>query len=134
MKDNDPIATDARHVERLRKFGPGPHCCLFCSVSDPVILIPKSLRWLKRRVSRSVLERHHVLSRNHDATFIVLLCRNCHALVTEGYLQAGIQLHRESDPKKRTAIMLRAEAIFLRQLADRNCQWAADLSTCNEND
>ena len=130
MKEHDPIATDARHAERLRKLGPGPHCCLFCSVSDPVALIPKTLRWLKRRVPRSVLEKHHVLSKNHDPTFIVLLCRNHHAAVTEAYLQAGVELHLETDPKKRIVLMLRAEAVFLRQLADRNCQWADDLSTC----
>lgn len=130
MKNNDPIATDARNAERLRNLGLGPHICLFCGIDDPLVLISKSLRWLKYHVNRSVLEKHHVLSRNHDPNFVVLLCRNCHARVTEGYLRAGIELHTEPNSRKRTAHMLRAGAVFLRQLADRNCQWADDLSTC----
>jgi hypothetical protein len=134
MKENNPIATDARHAERLRKLGPGPHICLFCGLADPLALIPKSFRWLKNRVHRTVLESHHVLSRNHDETLTVLLCVLCHFMVTEGYLQAGIELHRESDPQRRIALMLRAQATFLRQLAERNCQWAALLSTSNTND
>jgi hypothetical protein len=129
MREHDPISNDARQAERLRKFGPEPHLCLFCGLDDPSVLIPKTFRWLKQRVHRSILEKHHVLGRNHDNDFIVLLCRNCHAKVTEGYLQVGIELRREPNVRKRIAQMLRAEAAFLRQLAERNCQWAADL--CN---
>jgi hypothetical protein len=104
--------------------------CLFCAIDDPLVLIPRPLRWLKYRVRRSVLEKHHVLARNHNPDFIVLLCRNCHAKVSEGYLQAGIELKREPNSRKRIVHMLRAQAVFLRELAERNCQWAADL--CNE--
>jgi hypothetical protein len=136
VKEN-PISTDARHSERLRKLGREPHFCSFCGVNDPLVLIPKSFRWLKNRVHRSVLEKHHVLAKNRDDRFVVLLCRNCHAMVTEGYLQAGVELRREPNPRKRTAHMLKAQAVFLRQLAERNCQWATDLSasdTCETSD
>lgn len=134
MQEKNPIENDARNAEHLRKLGPEPYICLFCSANDPLVLIPKSLRWLKSRVHRSILERHHVLSKNHDSSFVVLLCRNCHAIVTEGYLQAGIKLQAEPNLRKRVAHMLRAQAAFLRQLAERNCQWASGLLSCETND
>jgi hypothetical protein len=128
MKDKNPLATDARHSERRRKLGPGPYICLFCGIADPLLLIPKPFSWLKNRVPRSVLELHHVLGRNHDENFTVLLCILCHFMVTEGYLQAGIELHIESDPQQRIKHMSKASANFLRQLAERHCRWAAILT------
>jgi hypothetical protein len=128
INDKHPLATDARHAERIRKLGPGPHICMFCGIADPLLLIAKPFRWLEARVPRSVLELHHVLGVNHDKTFTVFLCVLCHFSVSEGYLQAGIQLQAERDPKKRVKAMLRAEATFLRQLAERNCRWAGILT------
>jgi hypothetical protein len=128
MKDKNPLATDARNAERLRKFGPGPHRCLFCDLADPLLLYRKTFRWVTDRVPRSVLELHHVLGRNHDPDCIVSLCVLCHFSVSQGYLQAGIELRHEPNPQKRVEHMLRAEATFLRQLADRNCRWAAILT------
>jgi len=128
MKEKNPLANDARHAERLRKLGPGPHRCLFCDIADPLLLIRESCRWVKTRVPRSVLELHHVLGRNHDDNCTVLLCVLCHFSVSQGYLQAGIELRREPDPEKRVEHMLRAEATFLRQVAERNCRWAVILT------
>jgi hypothetical protein len=128
MKGHNRVATHGRLAERLRKLGAGPRICLFCGLADPLLLIAKPFHWLEGRASRSMLELHHVLGKNHDKNLTVLLCVLCHFLVTEGYLQAGIELHREPDPQKRVKHMSRAEATFLRQLADRNCQWAAILT------
>jgi hypothetical protein len=128
ISDKNPLATDARHAERIRKLGPGPHICMFCGIADPLLLIAKPFHWLEGRVPRSVLELHHVLGRNHDKNLTVLLCVLCHFSVSEGYLQAGIELQTEPNPDKRIKLMLRAEATFLRQLAERNCRWAAILT------
>jgi hypothetical protein len=54
-----------------------------------------------------------------------MLCRNCHFLVHEGYLQAGIDLRYEPNPQKRVALMLRALAAFFEILAATIRQWAA---------
>jgi len=131
--EHDPIGTDARHAERLRRLGPGPHICLFCGIDDPRgILIPKPLSWLKARVPRSVLEDHHVLCRNHDPNFVVLLCILCHFKVTQGYLQAGIDMRYEPNPQKRVAFMLKALAVFFEMLAETLRQWAALLDKGSE--
>lgn len=124
MIEPDPIGTDARHAERLRRLGPGPYICLFCGIEDPVVLIRKTLGWLEVRVPRSLLEDHHVLCRNHDPNLTVLLCRNCHFMVTEGYLRAGISMQYEPDPRKRVALMLETLAAFFEMLAATLRQWA----------
>jgi hypothetical protein len=124
MKEHDPIGNDARDAEHLRKLGPPPHICLFCGLDDPRWIKAKPASWLKGRVPRSVLEEHHVFLEALDPDFIVLLCVLCHFKVTQGYLQAGIDFKCESDPGKRVALMLEAQAVFLRQLAEKNEQWA----------
>lgn len=46
------------------------------------------------------------------------LCLNCHALIPEGLLQAGISMKRESDPILFAQIVLRTLAVHLRMLSD----------------
>ena len=124
MKESDPIGNDARDSEHIRKLGPPPHICLFCGLDDPRCLIAKTANWLKLCVPRSVLEKHHVFLEALDSDFTVLLCILCHFKVTCGYIQAGIVFGPEPDPRRRVALMLRAQAVFLQQLAEKNWQWA----------
>ena len=124
MNEHDPIGNDARDAEHLRKLGPPPHICLFCGLDDPRCLIAKPPSWLKARVPRSVLEKHHVFLEALDSDFTVLLCILCHFSVTQGYLQAGIDFSSEPNSQRRVALMLRAQAVFLQQLAETNRQWA----------
>ncbi len=124
MIEPDPIGNDAREAEHLRKLGPPPHICLFCGLADSRCLIAKPLNWLLARVPRSVLEEHHVFLRVLDPDFTVLLCVLCHFKVTQGYIRAGVDFGPEPDARKRVALMLRAEAVFLQQLAERKWQWA----------
>lgn len=74
---------------------------------------------------RRLLEDHHVVGKNHDPNLVVFLCRNCHYKVTEGYLQAGIDMRYEPNTQKRIATMLKALAVFFELLAERLRQWAA---------
>ena len=124
MIEDDPIGNDARNTEHLLKLGPPPHVCLFCGLTDPRCLIAKSLSWLLVRVPRTVLEEHHILLRDLDPDFRVLLCVLCHFKVTQGYIRAGVDFGPEPNPPKRVALMLRAQAVFLKQLAERNWHWA----------
>jgi hypothetical protein len=124
VNEHDPIGNDARDAEHLRKLGPPPHICLLCGLDDPRCLIPKPASWVKDRVPRSVLEKHHVFLEALDPDFTVLLCILCHFIVTQGYMQAGIDFGPEPNPQKRVALMLRAEAVFLQQLAERHFRWA----------
>lgn len=124
MKETDPIGSDARNAEHIRALGPPPHICLFCGLDDPRCLIAKSSDWLTVRVSRSVLEKHHVFLRDLDSNCTVLLCVLCHFKVTQGYVMAGVDFGPEQNAQKRVAIMLRAQAVFFQQLAERNWHWS----------
>jgi hypothetical protein len=132
VKEDDPIGTDARDAEHVRQLGPGPHLCAFCGLTDPRVLIPKPLAWVTARGSRSVLDEHHVVGRNHDARLIVLLCVLCHFKVHQCYLQAGIDLRLEPDPYERVARMLEARAVFSELEAESFREWAALLRTGHE--
>lgn len=89
-------------------------CCL-CGYSNPVALM---------RVGRSLLERHHIYGEKTDSTTVVV-CRNCHAELSEAQLEFGAPL---SQPVSRVDVCLSTlrghatyDAIRLRrtlQLAD----------------
>ena len=61
---------------------------------------------------------HHVLNRQNDADLTVPLCRNCHALVTEGIRQCNASTAAPRTILDRIVAVLRALAAFFRQLAD----------------
>lgn len=101
--DVDPARTAARHRRRLDRLGPDCACAL-CGYRNPSALI---------RVSRTLLEAHHVFGRKRDSELTVVLCRNCHAEITEDLRRSGIPMVRERDPRKRVAYALLARAAFL---------------------
>lgn len=123
MIERNPIGNDAREAARLRRLGPGPYLCLFCGLGEPQLLIRKTLGWLEKRLPQRFLEAHHVLCQNHDPLFTVLLCPNCHAKVTKGYMRAGIEDRSENDPVICVSNMLDARAAFSEQDAEalRRC-------------
>ena len=128
MRDNNPIATARRRARHMARFGPGPLICILCGYPDPVALIPVTIRWLEDHgVPRSLLEGHHVYYRNHDPDTIVPVCRNCHAELTEGTRQAGVNMHPEPNPVLRVALMLEASAVFHEKQADAERQMAKTL-------
>lgn len=128
MNETDPIGNDARDSERLKKLGPPPHICAFCGLEDPRALLLKQASFLKARLPRSVLEKHHVFLRDLDPDFTILLCVLCHFKVTQGYLWAGLDPRPEPNPRKRVALMLKALSVFLKILAKVVLQWSELLS------
>jgi hypothetical protein len=99
---SNPVRSARRKAELREKLGDEHPVCFYCGYAEPVAL---------RRVRRKVFEEHHPVGRNHDPNLTISVCRNCHALRHEGLLDAGVDLEAISDPKKRVAMMLRAEAI-----------------------
>lgn len=94
-----------RRIERL-----GDDCaCALCGYRNPFALIV---------VSRTLLEAHHVFGRKRDSESTVVLCRNCHAEITELIRRAGIPMKRERDPRKRAGYMLRSGAVFFQKYAE----------------
>ena len=99
--DVDPARTAARRKRRVERLGVGCECA-FCGYANPYALI---------RASRTLLEAHHAegIKRNPDMT--VVLCRNCHAEITEA-LARVVPMKRERDPVERVAGSLLALSIF----------------------
>jgi hypothetical protein len=79
-------------------------------------------RWLETKevpaeLLDRLLEKHHVLGEVHDPNLTVTLCLNCHREITEGLMREGVSMRPEKSVRKRTALKLRASAVFLESLA-----------------
>ena len=110
-------ARAARRARELRdKLESEQPVCLYCGFAEIAVL---------RRVSRRLLENHHLFGKNHDPNLTVPVCPNCHALQHERLLDASVDLRPEANPVKRVIMMLRAEAVHLETLADTKRRQAA---------
>jgi hypothetical protein len=118
MRPSRNQARAARRKTELReRLGAERPACIYCGYEEVVAL---------RRISRKLLPEHHVFGRNHDPDLTVFVCLNCHALVHDRMLpDAEVDLKRESDPIKRVATMLRAEAVHFEMLASSKRRQAA---------
>lgn len=115
MLERDPIGNDARRAKRERTLGPDS-MCLLCGYARPDGL---------RSVPRRLLEAHHVLGRANDAALTVLLCRNCHAEITEENQTHGVSMRPPVSTPARVVASLRALAILFRALS-HSCARLAD--------
>lgn len=115
MKNLYPLRTARRKVQRLQKLGCEHPFCLSCGCSEPMLLRP---------VTRRFLEEHHVLGLANDPHLTLALCFNCHALATEGLLQAGVSMTREPDPHKFAINVFRAYGFHLKMLGEASSRYA----------
>lgn len=118
MKNVHPLKTERRRARRLQKLGGPNPFCLFCGCSDPMLLRP---------VTRKFLEDHHLFGVANDRDAILALCFNCHALATEGLLQAGVTMTREPDSLKFAINVLRANEFHLKMLSEASGRFATQL-------
>jgi len=70
------------------------------------------------RRSRSLLQKDHVYGQKRDSESMIVICRNCHAEITEDRMREGVPMRRERDPKMLVAYRLLARSIFQRKDAD----------------
>lgn len=106
----------ARRARRSRMFG-ADACCRKCGYANPVALI---------QVNRTLLEEHHLLGAANDDTARDLLCRNCHAELTEAIDVAGGFMERQPTIVERIANILTILAVTHRNMADGLERQAAD--------
>jgi len=75
------------------------------------------------------LERHHIGGKANDGSLLVIVCRNCHAKLSEGQRDSGVALH--SDPERtsleRLESVLRGLADFFALLVESLRGWADEL-------
>jgi len=124
VKNLHPLRSARRKVQRLQKLGCEHPFCLWCGCTDPMLLRP---------VTRSFLEQHHPFGWDNDPILTGAFCFNCHALATEGLLQAGVSMTREPDPRKFAINMFRANEFHLKQLGEASGRFAAILEQDDSN-
>jgi hypothetical protein len=113
----DPIATEVRRTKRNRVLGEDA-VCLLCGLGNVASLLP---------VSRSILEAHHLVGRANDETLLGVLCRNCHAEITEGYRDAGVPLTKPATLLHFVVAVFRSIGTLLLTLGERMLTWAEQL-------
>jgi hypothetical protein len=113
---SDPIRNDVRKARHERRIG-ADGACVVCGESDRRRLITSH---------RSLLERHHLGGASNDPCLVVVVCRNCHAVLSEAQLDSGVDLGRarEHDPLEQLEGVLRGLADFFVLLAESLRRWA----------
>lgn len=116
----DPIKNDARKKARELRLGKDP-ICLFCGKENPEALM---------RISRSILENHHIFGKANDPDATVILCRNCHAVETERQAACGVNLtHDKNRPFLETLVsILKDLALAFSAFASRLLKLADELA------
>jgi len=110
MRDRQPIRTARRKLTRDERERQG-------LATPPCVLC---------------IEDHHTAGRKHDPKLDAPLCELHHREVHEQMRRVGISLQRERDPVTRTAIALRAMAVYGRAQADAMDRWADLLNELKE--
>ncbi len=116
--NSDPIKTDARRGRRARSLG-HEAACARCGITTPETLVT---------ANRTILEAHHVCGRANDEGLTVPLCRNCHAILTEGQRAAGATLTQPPTLLHQVAAALSSLFVFLRDVGERGPAWVAAIS------
>jgi hypothetical protein len=128
MKNIHPLRAARRKAGRLAKLQAKPGeqpICLFCGCAEPMLLRPITKRFFKKH--RRFFEEHHVFGWMLDSGTTLALCFNCHALVTEGLRQAGVEMKRETDPLKFAQAIFRSQSVHLRILGEACWKFANQL-------
>lgn len=118
MPEHDVAQNMAREERRARRLG-ADAACEFCGCTTPEALT---------LVDRTLLEVHHVAGRAHDG-LTVPVCRNCHAVLTEGQRVAGVDFAPQATTLERLAQVLRSLGAMLCLVGESLQAWADALVT-----
>jgi len=76
------------------------------------------------RISRSLLERHHVLGASHDAELTIVVCLNCHARFSAAQQDDGVPLTSEANLLERGIAIMSAAGSSLKVMGDAFLEWS----------
>jgi hypothetical protein len=116
----DPLVNEARRAKHEQRLGLEPGetaACFLCGLTELDALIA---------VQPSLLEGHHVFGRANDPRCVRPLCRNCHAIVTAAYRDAGVPMATPATVLHKIVAMVRALGALL-TLAGQVIQSIAEL-------
>lgn len=114
----NPIAAAGRRARRDQRFGTDP-ACVRCGTTEIELLVP---------VKRRFLEAHHICGAMNENALTVPVCRNCHAVLTEGQQSAGVTFTTPSTILHQVASALASLFAMLHDLCERGMDWAYALS------
>jgi hypothetical protein len=112
MHDHEPIQTEIRRTRRRERLGEDARC-LLCGCGNP-----EALTVATGKIRQGVLEVHHVVGRKNESDLTVILCLNCHRVVTETARLAGVSLTRPPTVLHRIVALLRGVSAFCADLGD----------------
>jgi len=118
MLEQNPIQNDSRHARREQLLGREPRCAR-CDCAEFDALIPTKHR---------LLEKHHIAGRNHDPDLTLVLCRNCHAILTEQLRKNGADMREQPTLLERIVAILRAIGTALTFIGQALLRWAEELA------
>lgn len=110
---NDPFGAPGRRYRRRQKLGPDARC-LMCGILDPTVLL---------KVKRRLFEEHHPLGHAHDPDLTVIVCRNCHEILSAGQTDDDVRLKAQPTLLERLLAVIAALGSFLRVLAEALLAW-----------
>jgi 5-methylcytosine-specific restriction endonuclease McrA len=116
MKNVYPLKAARRRLQRQAVLKTDNPCCVICG-----------------ETAIECLEVHEIAGSRRDPDTQVIVCRNCHRKQTIRLMDAGIDMIREEDPRTRVCQWMRANSVFLRDLAD-NWERQANLLDRLESD
>src|SRR5579864_9625474 len=90
-----------RHERKRQRLGSPTSTCLCCGCLN----IESLLNVPARELPRWFLEEHHIAARV-SSNFTVILCRNCHAILTDRQHDWNPELRHPKVPSHRLAALL----------------------------
>ncbi len=110
--DREPTKTAVRNAKREQRLGRDA-ACAFCGLKEPAALLPVTDLAVADALRQTLLERHHVLGRAHDSELTIIVCRNCHAIVTESQRCGAVPMRPQANVLDRLIACLRSVAALL---------------------
>ena len=74
-----------------------------------------------------LFQQHHAVGRWHDGKLVLVVCANCHAILSSRQLDDGVPMQRQGTTLERMIAILEALASFFRHLAEAFIRWARKL-------
>jgi len=118
--------------EQRRQSLASPHpVCTICGATNLLALTRMPFSRLPGPIQRRVLEKHHMAGRAAGAS-VVIVCRNCHAVLSDAQYDWDERLRHPRTRNERLAAHLRGLADMFRQEGATRSAQADDLDTMTD--
>ncbi len=102
-----------RHEQKRQRLGSANPACMICGCTNLLALARVPFSQLPGPVQRRLLEKHHLAGREAGEWFIIV-CLNCHAILSDAQYDWGDRLRHPQTGNERIAAYLRGLADMFR--------------------